>query len=134
VLTSRSDLDQPGHYLTYIDPDTRELTAAAVRGFAERLDVYTRDGDLRHETATADRLSPRIARCYTERMTTQVNIRMDNDLFDKVQEVARTEDTTVTAIIHRALRRDLDENRAMFLKHAEEFKANWDYIRERFAK
>ncbi len=26
VLTSRSDLDHPGHYLTYIDPGTRELT------------------------------------------------------------------------------------------------------------
>src|ERR1700683_5652971 len=40
VLDSRSDLDQPGHYLTYIDPQTAELTTMAVRGFAERLDVY----------------------------------------------------------------------------------------------
>ena len=30
----------PGHYLTYIDPATRELTALAVHGFAEQLDVY----------------------------------------------------------------------------------------------
>jgi hypothetical protein len=40
VLDSRSELDQPGHYLTYIDAQTAELTTAAVRGFAERLDVY----------------------------------------------------------------------------------------------
>jgi hypothetical protein len=40
VLNSRSELDQPGHYLTYIDAQTAELTTAAVRGFAERLDVY----------------------------------------------------------------------------------------------
>ncbi len=45
VLTSDSDLDHPGHYLTYVDPDTRELTALAVRGFAEQLDVYVDDGD-----------------------------------------------------------------------------------------
>ena len=46
VLTSRSDLDHPGHYLTYIDPATRELTTLAVHGFAEQLDVYV-------ETTTA---------------------------------------------------------------------------------
>ena len=40
VLTSRSDLDQPGHYLTYIDPASSDLTALAVHGFAEQLDVY----------------------------------------------------------------------------------------------
>ncbi len=51
VLTSRSELDQPGHYLAYIDPVTRDLTALAVRGFAEQLDVYTRDGELRAEHA-----------------------------------------------------------------------------------
>jgi hypothetical protein len=51
VLDSRSDLDQPGHYLTYIDPQTAELTTMAVRGFAERLDVYVQDGDLRAEHA-----------------------------------------------------------------------------------
>ncbi|MGI5232816.1 hypothetical protein [Actinoallomurus sp. CA-142502] len=49
VLTSRSDLDQPGHYLTYVDPDTRDLTAMAVHGFAEQLDVYVRDDELRAE-------------------------------------------------------------------------------------
>src|SRR6516164_819526 len=51
VLTNRSELDQPGHYLAYIDPDTRELTVLAVQGFAERLDVYVQDGELRAEHA-----------------------------------------------------------------------------------
>jgi hypothetical protein len=52
VLDSRSALDQPGHYLTYIDPQTAELTTVAVRGFAERLDVYVDEaGDLRAEHA-----------------------------------------------------------------------------------
>jgi hypothetical protein len=51
VLTSRGDTDQPGHYLAYIDPAGRDLTALAVRGFAEQLDVYTQDGELRAEHA-----------------------------------------------------------------------------------
>jgi hypothetical protein len=51
VLDSRSSLDQPGHYLTYIDPESGSLTTAAVRGFAERLDVYVADGELRAEHA-----------------------------------------------------------------------------------
>ncbi len=51
VLDSRSELDQPGHYLTYIDPQTGELTTAAVRGFAVRLDVHTDGGELRAEHA-----------------------------------------------------------------------------------
>ena len=51
VLTSRSDLDQPGHYLTYIDPESKELTALAVHGFAEKLDVHVEDGELRAEHA-----------------------------------------------------------------------------------
>jgi hypothetical protein len=51
ILDSRSELDQPGHYLTYIDPQTSELTTAAVRGFAEKLDVYLDDGQLRAEHA-----------------------------------------------------------------------------------
>jgi hypothetical protein len=40
TLTTRSDLDHAGHYLTYVDPDTRELTSLAVPGFAEELDVH----------------------------------------------------------------------------------------------
>src|SRR5919197_1580332 len=51
VLTSRSDLDQPGHYLTYVDPATRELTTLAVRGFAEQLEVFVEDGELQAEHA-----------------------------------------------------------------------------------
>jgi hypothetical protein len=51
ILTSRSDLDHPGHYLAYIDPTSRELTALAVHGFAEQLDVYIDDGQLQAEHA-----------------------------------------------------------------------------------
>jgi hypothetical protein len=51
VLDSHSDLDQPGHYLTYIDAQTAELTTVVVRGFAERLDVYVEAGELRAEHA-----------------------------------------------------------------------------------
>ena len=51
TLTSRSNLVHPGHYLTYIEPDTRELTALAVRGFAEELDVHVDDGELLAEHA-----------------------------------------------------------------------------------
>jgi hypothetical protein len=53
ILTSRSQLDQPGHYLAYIDPATREMTVLAIRGFAEQLDVYVQDGELRAEHAFA---------------------------------------------------------------------------------
>ena len=51
TLTSRSELAHPGHYLTYIDPETRALTTLAVQGFAEELDVYVRDDELRAEHA-----------------------------------------------------------------------------------
>ena len=51
VLTSRADDGQAGHYLAYVDPATRDLTALAVHGFAEQLDVYTGDGELRAEHA-----------------------------------------------------------------------------------
>jgi len=50
-LTSRSDLGHPGHYLTYVDPHTRDLTTLAVHGFAEQLDVYVADDELRAEHA-----------------------------------------------------------------------------------
>ena len=51
TLSSRSDLEHPGHYLTYIDPDSRQLTTLAVHGFAEELDVHVEDGDIRAEHA-----------------------------------------------------------------------------------
>jgi hypothetical protein len=51
VLTSRSDLEHPGHYLTYVEPGSRDLTAVAVHGFAEQLDVHVTDGELRAEHA-----------------------------------------------------------------------------------
>ncbi|MGZ4459033.1 MAG: hypothetical protein ACXVW9_07940 [Nocardioidaceae bacterium] len=47
VLTSRGDDGQTGHYLTYIDRATGELTALAVHGFAEQLDVFVEQGELR---------------------------------------------------------------------------------------
>ena len=51
MLNSRSELDQPGHYLTYIDPVSSSLTTLGVRGFAERLDVFVDRGELRAEHA-----------------------------------------------------------------------------------
>ncbi|MDG4859196.1 hypothetical protein P8605_13695, partial [Streptomyces sp. T-3] len=53
VLTSRSTLDQPGHYLTHIAPDTRELTTLAIHGFTEQLDVYVSADELHAEHAFA---------------------------------------------------------------------------------
>ena len=51
TLTSRADDGQTGHYLTYIDAAADELTALAVHGFAEQLDVFVDDGALRAEHA-----------------------------------------------------------------------------------
>ena len=51
VLSSRSDLDQPGHYLSYIDAESGELTTLGVPGFAEQLDVYLDGDELRAEHA-----------------------------------------------------------------------------------
>jgi hypothetical protein len=51
TLTSRSDLDQPGHYLTYVDPESGALTTLGVPGFAEQLDVYVEGDQLRAEHA-----------------------------------------------------------------------------------
>jgi hypothetical protein len=49
VLRSRGESTHPGHYLTHIDEDGGALTTLAVHGFAEALDVYVRDGELRAE-------------------------------------------------------------------------------------
>jgi hypothetical protein len=51
VLTSRSALPHPGHYLTFIEPTSRELTTLGVPGFKEELDVYVADGELRADHA-----------------------------------------------------------------------------------
>jgi len=51
VLTSRSPLPHAGHYLTYIQPGSRELTTLEVPGFREELDVYVDDGGLRADHA-----------------------------------------------------------------------------------
>ncbi len=47
VLTTRSGLGHPGHYLTYIDPDSRQLTTLKVDGFDEELEVYVEDDQVR---------------------------------------------------------------------------------------
>lgn len=49
TLTSRVHDGQAGHYLTYIDTAADELTALAVHGFDEQLDVYVANGALRAE-------------------------------------------------------------------------------------
>jgi hypothetical protein len=51
VLTSRSALPHPGHYLTFIEPASRELTTLGVPGFKEQLDVYVAAGELRADHA-----------------------------------------------------------------------------------
>jgi hypothetical protein len=51
TLTSRSVLPHAGHYLTVVDAETRELTALAVHGFAEELDVHVESGELRADHA-----------------------------------------------------------------------------------
>ncbi|MET7400818.1 hypothetical protein ABZS66_45795, partial [Dactylosporangium sp. NPDC005572] len=52
-LTSKGGDGQTGHYLSYVDPDGRDLTTLAVHGFTEELDVYVRDGELRADHAFA---------------------------------------------------------------------------------
>jgi hypothetical protein len=49
MLTSRAQDGQAGHYLTYIDTAADQLTALAVHGFEEQLDVYVGNGALRAE-------------------------------------------------------------------------------------
>ena len=51
TLTSTSNLPHPGHYLAYVDPTSRDLTALEVPGFAERLDVWAEGGTLRADHA-----------------------------------------------------------------------------------
>lgn len=51
TLTSRVRDGQAGHYLTYVDTAADELTALAVHGFEEQLDVFVEHGELRAEHA-----------------------------------------------------------------------------------
>jgi hypothetical protein len=52
LLTSRGDPGgHPGHYLTYIDPETRALTSLAVHGFSEQLEVFVDERGLVAEHA-----------------------------------------------------------------------------------
>ncbi len=50
TLSSHGD-GHAGHYLTYVDPPTGDLTALAVPGFGEQLDVHVDGGELRAEHA-----------------------------------------------------------------------------------
>ena len=47
VLTSRTELPFPGHYLSAIERDTGELTVAKLLYFGEQIEVYVVDGRLR---------------------------------------------------------------------------------------
>ncbi|HEY3007718.1 MAG TPA: hypothetical protein VGJ63_06565 [Micromonosporaceae bacterium] len=51
TLSSRGAGGHPGHYLTYIDAETRRLTALSVHGFAEQLDVFVAHDQLVAEHA-----------------------------------------------------------------------------------
>ena len=51
TLTTRVDLDHAGHYMTVVDADSGDLTALAVHGFDEELDVHVADGELRADHA-----------------------------------------------------------------------------------
>ena len=51
TLSSRVHDGQAGHYLAYVDTAADELTALAVHGFDEQLDVFVEDGALRAEHA-----------------------------------------------------------------------------------
>jgi hypothetical protein len=47
VLTSRSDLDFPGHYLSSVDRERDALTVLKLLSFHEQIHVYVTDGELR---------------------------------------------------------------------------------------
>lgn len=49
ALDSRAAPGQAGHYLTIVDPETGDLTALAVHGFAERLEVTVAGQEVRAE-------------------------------------------------------------------------------------
>jgi hypothetical protein len=47
VLTSRTDLEFPGHYLSSVDSERDALTVLKLLYFQERIFVYVADGELR---------------------------------------------------------------------------------------
>jgi hypothetical protein len=49
VLSSRSELPFPGHYLSSVDSERDALTVIKLLSFEERIHVFVRDGDLRTE-------------------------------------------------------------------------------------
>jgi hypothetical protein len=49
LLTSRSDLDFPGHYLSSVDSERDALTVIKLLSFEEQIHVYVADGELRTE-------------------------------------------------------------------------------------
>jgi hypothetical protein len=51
TLASTGSSSHAGHYLTYIDPSTRELTTLSVPGFKEELHVFVDAGQLRADHA-----------------------------------------------------------------------------------
>jgi hypothetical protein len=46
LLTSRSDLDFPGHYLSSVDRERDALTVLKLLSFHEQIHVYVTDGEL----------------------------------------------------------------------------------------
>ena len=47
VLTSRTELEFPGHYLSSVDSERDALTVLKLLYFQERIFVYVADGELR---------------------------------------------------------------------------------------
>jgi hypothetical protein len=47
LLTSRSQLDFPGHYLSSVDSDRDALTVLKLLSFDEEIHVYVVDGELK---------------------------------------------------------------------------------------
>jgi hypothetical protein len=47
VLTSRTDLEYPGHYLSSVDSERDALTVLKLLYFQERISVYIADGELK---------------------------------------------------------------------------------------
>ncbi|WP_229322742.1 ribbon-helix-helix domain-containing protein [Streptomyces sp. UNOC14_S4] len=67
-------------------------------------------------------------------MSRHVTIRLDEEFHDQLKARAEAQGTTVTALITEATKRELDEDREMFLDGVEEFAEHWDYFQERFGK